>query len=336
MPIVDIIGDIHGNVDKLRRLLGRLNYRENGGVYAHPERSAIFVGDLIDRGPAIGETLELVSAMIRSGSAQIIMGNHEFNALAFHTPDGKGGYLRRHTEKNCSQHSATLDYFQKNPNAAERALTWFYSFPLWLDLGFARIVHAAWSASAIQLLQTPYLNHDRLLRGSTKGTPEYDAIDTLLKGVEVRLPAGSTFADKDAYLRAKIRVRWWLRRDPQGTIAETVFPPDPSLPKIPFATATDWEPYGSDQPPVIFGHYWLPKDWPIRPLAPNVICVDFSAGKGGPLVAYSLNPERAEEPQIHKCRLTMAVIGLPLIAMISLAIQFTIAAGLNGTQPPEI
>src|SRR5258708_28970111 len=103
-----------------------------------------------------------------------------------------------------------------------------------------------------------------------------------------------------------------------------------SLPMPPLATAANWESYDADQPPVIFGHYWLPKDWPIGPLAPNVICVDFSAGKGGPLVAYSLNPERAEEPQIHKCRLTMAVICLPLIAMILLAIQFTISAGFVG------
>jgi len=116
---------------------------------------------------------------------------------------------------------------------------------------------------------------------STKGTPEYDAIDTLLKGVEVQLPAGSTFADKDGNLRDKIRVRWWLKPDPQRTIAETVFPLDSSLAAVPVTTTTNWEPYGSDQPPVIFGHYWLPKDWPIRPLTPNVICVDFSAGKGG-------------------------------------------------------
>ncbi len=136
-------------------------------------------------------------------------------------------------------------------------------------------------ASAIQSLQTPYLNHDRLLLESTKGTPEYDAIDTLLKGVEVQLPAGSTFADKDGNLRDKIRVRWWLKPDPQRTIAETVFPLDSSLAAVPVTTTTNWEPYGSDQPPVIFGHYWLPKDWPIRPLTPNVICVDFSAGKGG-------------------------------------------------------
>jgi hypothetical protein len=245
----------------------------------------------------MGETLEIVSAMIRAGSAQIVMGNHEFNALGFHTPDGKGGHLRPHTEKNCSQHSATLAYFENNPKAAERALTWFYEFPLWLDLGFARIVHACWSASAIQLLQRPFLNHDRLLPGSTKGTPEYDGIDTLLKGVEAQLPAGSTFTDKDGNVRDKIRVHWWLRPDPQKTIAKTVFPPDQGLPNIPFATVTDWEPYGPNQPPVIFGHYWLPKDWPLTPLAPNVICVDFSAGKGGPLVAYSLGPESAEEGQ---------------------------------------
>jgi hypothetical protein len=81
--------------------------------------------------------------MLRAGAAQIVMGNHEFNALGFHTPDGKGGYLRPHTDKNCAQHAATLAYFERNPGAADRALTWFYSFPLWLDLGFARIVHAA-------------------------------------------------------------------------------------------------------------------------------------------------------------------------------------------------
>ena len=34
---------------------------------------------------------EIVSGMVRAGSAQVVLGNHEFNALAYHTPDGKGG-----------------------------------------------------------------------------------------------------------------------------------------------------------------------------------------------------------------------------------------------------
>jgi hypothetical protein len=46
MPTIDIIGDIHSYADKLRQLLTRLGYRENGGVYSHPEHIAIFVGDL--------------------------------------------------------------------------------------------------------------------------------------------------------------------------------------------------------------------------------------------------------------------------------------------------
>jgi hypothetical protein len=295
MRKIDVIGDIHGYANKLRRLLSRLGYEEVGGFYAHPERSAIFVGDLIDRGPEIGEVLEIVSGMVRGGTAQIVMGNHEFNALGFHTPDGQGGYLRPHTPENCAQHSATLSYFEENPGAKERALTWFYSFPLWLDFGFARIVHATWSPLAIKSLGTPYLSHQGLVLAATKGTQEYQAVDTLLKGVEAKLPNRTTFTDKDGNVRHEIRVRWWLKPDPKRTIAESVFPPDPTMPQIPLLSVSSWPEYGSELPPVIFGHYWLPASWPIAPITHNVICVDFSAGKGGPLVAYSLDPERATD-----------------------------------------
>jgi hypothetical protein len=48
---VDIIGDIHGQHDKLVELLAHLDYREIDGAWRHPNRQAIFVGDLIDRGP---------------------------------------------------------------------------------------------------------------------------------------------------------------------------------------------------------------------------------------------------------------------------------------------
>ena len=48
----DIIGDIHGQADKLEALLRTLGYRDTAGAWRHPERQAIFVGDFIDRGPA--------------------------------------------------------------------------------------------------------------------------------------------------------------------------------------------------------------------------------------------------------------------------------------------
>ena len=128
MPTIDVIGDIHGHADKLRALLSRLGYEQSGGVYGSPDRRAIFIGDLIDRGPAIGEVIEIVAGMLRAGAAQIVMGNHEFSALGYHTPDGKGEYLRQHTSKNHTQHEKTLTYFKENPGAKDRALKWFYSF----------------------------------------------------------------------------------------------------------------------------------------------------------------------------------------------------------------
>jgi hypothetical protein len=68
MPTYDVIGDIHGYADKLRALLSRLGYQQNGGVYGSPDRTAIFVGDLIDRGPAIGEVMAIVAGMPRAGA----------------------------------------------------------------------------------------------------------------------------------------------------------------------------------------------------------------------------------------------------------------------------
>jgi hypothetical protein len=295
MPTIDVIGDIHGYADKLRTLLSRLGYEQKGGVYGSPNRRAIFVGDLIDRGPSIGEVIEIVEGMVKAGAARIVMGNHEFNALCFHAPDGKGGYLRPRTKKNCAQHAATLTYFTKNPGAKERALTWFYSFPLWLDLGFVRVVHAAWSPKAIGLLKTPYLIPEVLVSASTKGTSEYWAVETLFKGVEATLPPGLSFFDRDECVRTQIRIRWWLKPDSERTVSETVFPPDPTLPNTRFTTPSQWEPYELTEPPVIFGHYWLPEDWPPAPIMPNVICVDYSAGMDGPLVAYSFDPESARE-----------------------------------------
>ena len=106
----DLIGDIHGHADALERLLAGLGYSRKRGVYRHTDRQAIFLGDFIDRGPKIRETLEIVRPMIDSGVALSVMGNHELNALAFHTPDPDkpGEHLRPHDEKNTHQHAETM------------------------------------------------------------------------------------------------------------------------------------------------------------------------------------------------------------------------------------
>ena len=81
-----MIGDVHGEFEKLVALLNHLGYREQAGTFRHPGRTAIFVGDLVDRGPKQLATVDLVRRMVEAGSALCIMGNHEFNAIAWVTP----------------------------------------------------------------------------------------------------------------------------------------------------------------------------------------------------------------------------------------------------------
>ncbi|MBA4862441.1 polynucleotide kinase-phosphatase [Streptomyces sp. PSKA54] len=70
----DIIGDIHGCSSELETLLGKLGYVDG----AHPEgRTAVFVGDLVDRGPDTPGVLRRVMSMTASGAALCVPGNHE-------------------------------------------------------------------------------------------------------------------------------------------------------------------------------------------------------------------------------------------------------------------
>ncbi len=85
MTSYDVIGDMHGHADKLTALLRKMDYSEHDGVWRHPTRQAIFVGDLIDRGPQQLETVDIVRRMVDAGTAQVVLGNHEFNAVAYAT-----------------------------------------------------------------------------------------------------------------------------------------------------------------------------------------------------------------------------------------------------------
>ncbi|MCG7633528.1 polynucleotide kinase-phosphatase [Gordonia McavH-238-E] len=79
----DVIGDVHGCRDELEVLLERLGYavrRDDGRAVdaVHPDgRRAVFVGDLVDRGPDSVGTLRLVMGMVAGGNALCVSGNHE-------------------------------------------------------------------------------------------------------------------------------------------------------------------------------------------------------------------------------------------------------------------
>lgn len=290
----DIIGDIHGQADKLLGLLAQLGYRQRDGAYRHPERQAIFVGDFIDRGPGQLASVDTVRRMVDAGSALAIMGNHEFNAIAWHTrdPDLGGEFLRPHNgdvgRKNREQHTAFLAEVEANPVLHEEVTDWFLTLPLWLDLPELRVVHACWHDGYMQELKphlTPkqQLTRQLMVSASREGSIEYRAVEGLTKGLEIDLPDGHMFHDKDGHPRHNVRIRWW---DTQATTYRdlALMPAELSerLPDTPVPLDAR-SPYDNAKP-VFFGHYWMTG----RPVlqSPNIACVDYSAAKAGPLVAY--------------------------------------------------
>ena len=129
----DVIGDVHGEFDKLVELLRHLGYQELAGVWRHLDRTAIFVGDLIDRGPKQLDTVYLVRRMVEAGTAQCIMGNHEFNAIAWATPDVErpGKFLRdRDNPGNRKQHEVFLREIGEESSLHGEIIAWLRTLPL--------------------------------------------------------------------------------------------------------------------------------------------------------------------------------------------------------------
>jgi hypothetical protein len=91
--------------------------------------------------------------MVEAGAAQAVMGNHEFNAIGWATPDGRNGFLRQRTPKNFAQHSVFLEQIGADSDNHAEAIAWFKTLPLWLNLGGLRVIHACWHAPSQEALR---------------------------------------------------------------------------------------------------------------------------------------------------------------------------------------
>ena len=171
-------------------------------------------------------------------------------------------------------------------------IDWFTTLPLWLDLPGLRVIHACGHPEHVahvrdRIGDSATVPHDFVVDAHLKGSAEHEAIETLLKGIEVALPSGQTFRDKDDKVRHDARIAWW--RDEPRTYRNAALVdsddvraqlPDEALPTL----------FDDDDPrPVIFGHYWATGTPRLQ--STRATCVDYSATLGGSLVAYRWSGE---------------------------------------------
>ncbi len=304
----DFIGDIHGHADAAEAVLHALGYRPSGGAMRCPGRHAVFLGDYVDRGPAQFEAVDLVRRMRDAGSATALMGNHEFNAIAYATrdPADPSTHLRPRRGHNVAQHAAFADAVTLDSPLHRELVAFLLTLPMWAEGPTWRAVHACWDADAMAALEghlddghafTP----EGFLAANVTGSAPYRAAETLCKGPEIDLPPGVSFRDAGGHERTRCRLRWWA--DAPRLFRDAVAEPALSrvgglLGNAPYPA--DARPRDADPRPVLFGHYWLTGLPDL--LSPSRGCLDFSVARDGVLCAYSHDGEPALDP----ARLTWA------------------------------
>ncbi|WP_061249214.1 polynucleotide kinase-phosphatase [Leptospira alstonii] len=142
----DIIGDIHGCFEELQELLNKLGYSIQKGedndtdygfrVIAPEKRKAIFLGDLVDRGPDSPNVLRLVMSMVHSGAAYCVPGNHDLKLQKYLI--GKKVQLKHGLEITVKQLENESDRFKKNVEQFLYGLISHYVF----DNGRLVVAHA--------------------------------------------------------------------------------------------------------------------------------------------------------------------------------------------------
>lgn len=135
----DIVSDVHGCLPELEDLLTRLGYerparRDSPAWTPPPGRHLVFAGDLVDRGPAILDTVDLVIAMIAAGDASAVVGNHDDKLLR---------WLRGHPVKVSQGLEASVREVERRPKAYRARLEAFLaSLPSHMVVDEGRLVVA--------------------------------------------------------------------------------------------------------------------------------------------------------------------------------------------------
>lgn len=268
---LDVVGDIHGEIEAIRALLARLGYDERGW---HPEgRRLVFLGDLTDRGPDSPAVVTLVRRLVETGRAQCILGNHELNLMRGQMKHGNAWFRGK---PEALDHSGRIvPQVPADEETRAGILQFFRQLPLALEREDLRVVHACWDFAMVDLARDA-ADVELLYERSVDRIQKELAARGVTDDFEVRLarqnrnpvkvatsglerPTAEPF-EAGGKLRDRERARWW-------------------------------EGYANDAF-CVFGHYWrtpVPGAAKTRRLfdanpphaalgAGRAMCIDYSAG----------------------------------------------------------
>ncbi len=168
---LDIVGDVHGELQALHALLGHLGYAPDG---RHPQgRQLVFVGDLCDRGPDSPGVVRLVQRIVEAGRGLALLGNHELNLLCRERKDGNDWFWNEGTERD-RRYEPTA---KPTPAEQDELLAFFATLPLALQREDLRVVHAAWHEEAVGAVQA-HVTEDREAEAGVLGAYECFAVES--------------------------------------------------------------------------------------------------------------------------------------------------------------
>jgi hypothetical protein len=297
----DIIGDVHGHAQLLKKLLTTLGYKKKRNGYTHSSRKAVFVGDFINRGPDIRKTIRIVRDMVENGNAHAVLGNHEINAIIASLKDKKGMPLIKPPLRNFISVLKTTEEFANAKEEWAGHLKWLRSLPLFLEMDGIRVIHACWSDQAIDYLREN-ITYPRIKKRifheiyNDPGSKIAQNIWLVTKGPQFKMPGDLKIINNKGVSPRSYRIRWW--EDPHGkTFEELSFESKFKLPQynVPDQILPVTYPYNTDNPVLFFGHYCRFKGPYI--INQNMCCVDSCVNGSKVLTAYSWQGEKRLIPK---------------------------------------
>jgi hypothetical protein len=294
---LDIVGDVHGEIEALLALLHRLGVDPER---RRAERPLVFVGDLVDRGPDSVAVVELFGRLQDAGIAHAVAGNHELNLLADDRKEGNGWCLGHADHAVVDGRAVPFRSRAATPSERAAVRTRLATLPLVLERPDLRVVHACWDADAAARLPD---------EGDVAGLAATWAaeIDTELAARGVPERAKAERAAWRGLLDFDCKPDRHLAAVAEEDAAQQTFNPIKLLTSGPevevapgahyhiggkwrFVSRDRWWLRGVDRPTVV-GHYWRRRgapipgkldvwdDVPTWAWAGGVFCVDYSVGR---------------------------------------------------------